>query len=1398
MVLRLSRNGLLGVVLAVVTISGGLRWPAGAGAGSPAPASQPAAAPTPTVVRTPTPSPTPPPASARSPTAKPRSLSAPSATGQATLGIQYTQVPPGYSVGFSGTGAPPYAWLVLQMIPVPYLVSPVGSARADANGNFVGTFVVPNVSNGTYTLELHYAFGALDTVLATKSFNVGSTFQNVNPKPPSSAPGGAFVFGQTRAEALAQLQAGQIPPGAKRVDMSAVIMAIYNGLNNYAPPPPDSVLHLWEFGLWRSRGLISRWQGAQLYLLEELGDWTYVVDSATWGRQWSASGYITLGARNVTPGAAIPVAGLNLVGNFAYPWDLSNYPHPPVIGGTEPDYVGSFYAVAADSVRISFWSPVFTWEFSTPVGSDGNFTASMVVPATAPPGKYDVSVSFHFPVDPLEISPLNIGVGNGMLFAYPPDLVVQTSAPSGWSFDIAAPDRAYVRLGGTDYPGVSLPTASSYVLQGAVTRVAPAPPGPAIGMPVSFNVLSSLGNSSVSPAAQVIMDANGRFSTTVNLDARPGDTVVQVQAGGTSTTVTITGYIQPAVPVLPAGVVPGPIVGPGQGPVTSFAPPEITVSPGAVPPGGQLTVTGKHFGFGWVDLFLDNGVRMGGSYAFIGLGGQAVVTIPFNTPAGPHSVVAVNKTTNEYASASLEVGEGAPPPTPTPAPAGTATPVLVYKIGGVLTMAGMPVAGVTVYLSGAASGATVSDGQGRYSFAGLRSGTYSITPVPGFQYFSPRSWTVDLVDRDLLNLDFVTTPAPQPTPVVTPTVAPTPSPTPSPPAAPSPTPTATPLATPVLPPLEPVPRSLSGTLTLAGSGAPLAGVPVVWNAGRGGSGLAGFTLTDGNGRYRFSNLLPGAYSVYPQSGVYSFSPASIAVNLLDRDLVHLDFTAAAAAQPSPTPSPSPGPTATVQPSPGPATYTIAGMVQDVVTAMRLAGVLVQLSGDTGPVNTTTDSMGEYKFIVWPGTYTVTPTSPTYFFSPARQVLTITNQSVYGANFSTVPPFLPAPPVVPVPGGPLPTPTPTLPPPGGVGFWGMLRAWVLTIGGFVVPGGEMAGAAEVGVQLLENFRMFIQTWDQNVSTQWAMNQYPQQIPRMLLDPDAGSPNATWTAYWLVHTHEGGVGILQGLMAALADYNARLRSNTATDADIPGIIAIIEGFKARYPAPSGSGPNMQLTGHSPFAFLITDAQGRALGVDPATGRFVNNVPGATYNGAGSELQIVNLPYASGDYTVALLPTGSGLYQLAVAALQDGMLAQGVALTGSVSAGTQVLRRLRTAAEGLSPSFQISDPLQMVSPTPAPTPTPSPLPSAIPSPSPSVSPAPGTPTPAPTPGPSPVPAPLPGDVNADGVVDILDLVSIAASFSKRNGEPGFEPGADLNRDGVEDIYDMVIAGLNFGRRR
>ena len=62
--------------------------------------------------------------------------------------------------------------------------------------------------------------------------------------------------------------------------------------------------------------------------------------------------------------------------------------------------------------------------------------------------------------------------------------------------------------------------------------------------------------------------------------------------------------------------------------------------------------------------------------------------------------------------------------------------------------------------------------------------------------------------------------------------------------------------------------------------------------------------------------------------------------------------------------------------------------------------------------------------------------------------------------------------------------------------------------------------------------------------------------------------------------------------------------------------------------------------------------------------------------------------------------------------------------------------------------------------------------------------------------VTVPVPGDINNDGIVDIMDVLIASLAFGSRPGDPNWNPEADLVNDGLIDIMDLVTIGVNFGR--
>ncbi|MBI4334628.1 MAG: SBBP repeat-containing protein [Chloroflexi bacterium] len=128
-----------------------------------------------------------------------------------------------------------------------------------------------------------------------------------------------------------------------------------------------------------------------------------------------------------------------------------------------------------------------------------------------------------------------------------------------------------------------------------------------------------------------------------------------------------------------------------------------------------------------------------------------------------------------------------------------------------------------------------------------------------------------------------------------------------------------------------------------------------------------------------------------------------------------------------------------------------------------------------------------------------------------------------------------------------------------------------------------------------------------------------------------------------------------------------------------------------------------------------------------------------------------------------------------------AYGVAVGGGIYVAGYTAGILGQSSSGGEDAFLVKLSEIPVTPIPGATPSPAPTP---------------TPVPTPTPGPTltPTPSALLGDINLDGIVNILDLTVVAGSFNKKSGQPGFLTGADINGDGIVDIFDLVIVGRNF----
>ena len=162
-----------------------------------------------------------------------------------------------------------------------------------------------------------------------------------------------------------------------------------------------------------------------------------------------------------------------------------------------------------------------------------------------------------------------------------------------------------------------------------------------------------------------------------------------------------------------------------------------------------------------------------------------------------------------------------------------------YSISGQVTSGGSGLAGVTVSLSGAASGITVSDPDGNYSFAGLANGRYTITPALTGYGFTPQSQSVTIKGSNSVGKNLAATF---------------------------------------------VGYSISGQVTSGGSG--LAGVTVNLSGD-----ASRITKTDSKGNYSFAGLPNGDYTITVAKNGYGFNPQTIIADVVGGNVNGQNFAA---------------------------------------------------------------------------------------------------------------------------------------------------------------------------------------------------------------------------------------------------------------------------------------------------------------------------------------------------------------------------------------------------------------------------------------------------------------------------------------------------------------------------
>ncbi|MBS1850170.1 MAG: DUF4082 domain-containing protein [Acidobacteria bacterium] len=159
--------------------------------------------------------------------------------------------------------------------------------------------------------------------------------------------------------------------------------------------------------------------------------------------------------------------------------------------------------------------------------------------------------------------------------------------------------------------------------------------------------------------------------------------------------------------------------------------------------------------------------------------------------------------------------------------------------------------------------------------------------------------------------------------------------------------------------------SISGTLT--GPGAIGATVKV--------TGTSTATVTsDPSGNYFISGLANGTYTVTPTKSAYTFSPTTRSVSISGAAVTGVNFSSVV------TP-----------------TYTVSGSISGLGGPFAA----VKLSNSSNTYNVVADSAGNFIFNgVFSGTYTLTPSTSGYSFSPTTRSVTVSSANVSGLTFTS--------------------------------------------------------------------------------------------------------------------------------------------------------------------------------------------------------------------------------------------------------------------------------------------------------------------------------------------------------------------------------------------------------------
>ncbi len=321
-------------------------------------------------------------------------------------------------------------------------------------------------------------------------------------------------------------------------------------------------------------------------------------------------------------------------------------------------------------------------------------------------------------------------------------------------------------------------------------------------------------------------------------------------------------------------------------------------------------------------------------------------------------------------------------------------PTTTYSISGMVTGA----TGASVNLTGTATATTTVDASGNYSYTGLASGSYTVSPSAAGYLLSPTNQIVTITAANIAGVNFTATAQTY---------------------------------------------TISGTIS--GTGGPGATITL--------TGAATTTATaDASGIYSFSGLINGSYTVTPTKSGYSFTPASQTVTVSNASIA-ANFTSTAFTYLlSGTISGPGGPGATVKltgaaaatvtanasgvysfPAVTNGSYTVkptktgyiftptsrsvtvsgANVTANFSSVLKTYSISGTISGPGGPgasvaltgaatTTITANSSGVFNFSgLANGSYTVTPSKTGNTFTPTSQAVTVNLSNVTGVNFGSL-------------------------------------------------------------------------------------------------------------------------------------------------------------------------------------------------------------------------------------------------------------------------------------------------------------------------------------------------------------------------------------------------------------